>query len=190
MYRCRQLTMKTWHICSLPQGVLLQSGPFLGPSNIIIPADSNFALLKNLLQYLSSLLSSAPVEDAPRPGGSLAKDSFLSVVVSRTLHTGEVAGSIPAGNRTKVLCVTNLQVKHRKLCPLFSPLKILLSDRAGRPLIFSSPREPMFPWCSGYHICLTRRRSPVRSRTETVLKMCGAPSTNNQSGKVMAQAHP
>ena len=24
-----------------------------------------------------------------------------------------------------------------------------------------------FPWCSGYHICLTRRRSLVRSRTET-----------------------
>ena len=26
-----------------------------------------------------------------------------------------------------------------------------------------------FPWCSGYHICLTRRRSPVRSRTESSL---------------------
>ncbi len=24
-----------------------------------------------------------------------------------------------------------------------------------------------FPWCSGYHICLTRRWSPVRSRAET-----------------------
>ena len=29
-----------------------------------------------------------------------------------------------------------------------------------------------FPWCSGYHICLTRRRSPVRSRTETEVP-CG-----------------
>ena len=28
-------------------------------------------------------------------------------------------------------------------------------------------RRVRFPWCSGYHICLTRRRSPVRSRTET-----------------------
>ena len=26
-----------------------------------------------------------------------------------------------------------------------------------------------FPWCSGYHICLTRRWSPVRSRAETFL---------------------
>ena len=26
-----------------------------------------------------------------------------------------------------------------------------------------------FPWCSGYHVCLTRRRSPVRSRAETFL---------------------
>jgi hypothetical protein len=25
-----------------------------------------------------------------------------------------------------------------------------------------------FPWCSGDHICLTHRRSPVRSRAETV----------------------
>ena len=25
----------------------------------------------------------------------------------------------------------------------------------------------MIPWCSGYHICLTRRRSPVRSRVES-----------------------
>ena len=24
-----------------------------------------------------------------------------------------------------------------------------------------------FPWCSGYHVCLTRRRSPVRSWAET-----------------------
>ena len=27
----------------------------------------------------------------------------------------------------------------------------------------------MFPWCSGYHVCLTRRRSPVRSWAETNL---------------------
>ena len=26
-----------------------------------------------------------------------------------------------------------------------------------------------FPWCSGYHVCLTRRRSPVRSWAETNL---------------------
>ena len=29
------------------------------------------------------------------------------------------------------------------------------------------------PWCSGYHICLTRRRSPVRSWAES----CFAPSS-------------
>ena len=27
----------------------------------------------------------------------------------------------------------------------------------------------MFPWCSGYHVRLTRARSPVRSRAETSL---------------------
>ena len=27
-----------------------------------------------------------------------------------------------------------------------------------------------FSWCSGYHICLTHRRSPVRSRAKTILK--------------------
>jgi hypothetical protein len=31
--------------------------------------------------------------------------------------------------------------------------------------IVRSPR--MVRWCSGYHICLTRRRSPVRSRPES-----------------------
>ena len=35
--------------------------------------------------------------------------------------------------------------------------------------ILSSSFVHGFPWCSGFHICLTRRRSPVRSRTETVL---------------------
>ena len=27
-----------------------------------------------------------------------------------------------------------------------------------------------FSWCSGYHICLTHRRSPVRSRAKTIFK--------------------
>jgi hypothetical protein len=27
-------------------------------------------------------------------------------------------------------------------------------------------------WCSGYHICLTHRRSPVRSRAETYFPFC------------------
>ena len=26
-----------------------------------------------------------------------------------------------------------------------------------------------FSWCSGYHICLTHRRSPVRSRAKTAV---------------------
>ena len=30
------------------------------------------------------------------------------------------------------------------------------------------PRYHTIPWCSGYHICLTRRRSPVRSWAESV----------------------
>ena len=33
---------------------------------------------------------------------------------------------------------------------------------------FFPPFQYLFPWCSGYHISLTRRRSPVRSRTETI----------------------
>ena len=31
----------------------------------------------------------------------------------------------------------------------------------------------LFSWCSGYHICLTRRRSPVRSRAKTYTIPCG-----------------
>ena len=31
------------------------------------------------------------------------------------------------------------------------------------------------PWCSGYHICLTRRRSPVRNRAEPS-EACEAPT--------------
>ena len=31
----------------------------------------------------------------------------------------------------------------------------------------ASLKVSKFPWCSGYHICLTHRRSPVRSRAET-----------------------
>ena len=30
-----------------------------------------------------------------------------------------------------------------------------------------------FPWCSGYHIRLTRGRSPVRARAETIIIPCG-----------------
>ena len=33
---------------------------------------------------------------------------------------------------------------------------------------FISMYSSQFPWCSGYHICLTHRRSPVRNRAETV----------------------
>ena len=38
----------------------------------------------------------------------------------------------------------------------------------SKKYIFISYSIYLFPWCSGYHICLTRRRSPVRSRTETL----------------------
>ena len=30
--------------------------------------------------------------------------------------------------------------------------------------IFSSKQEDAVLWCSGYHVCFTRRRSPVRTR--------------------------
>ena len=36
-----------------------------------------------------------------------------------------------------------------------------------RKLQSSSTLSYKFPWCSGYHIRLTRGRSPVRSRAET-----------------------
>ena len=37
------------------------------------------------------------------------------------------------------------------------------------------------PWCSGYHICLTRRRSPVRSSVASVFCICDGKSECNSS---------
>ena len=39
-----------------------------------------------------------------------------------------------------------------------------------------------FPWCSGYHVCLTRRRSPVRSWAETNLAASGDSFDISQTG--------
>ena len=36
-------------------------------------------------------------------------------------------------------------------------------------IYYFNPSSQQFPWCSGYHICLTHRRSPVRSRAETLI---------------------
>ena len=41
---------------------------------------------------------------------------------------------------------------------------------------------PAFPWCSGYHVCLTRRRSPVRSQAETNLAASGDSFDVSQTG--------
>ena len=45
--------------------------------------------------------------------------------------------------------------------------------RPGRlqepPESVHSPPARAIPWCSGYHVCFTRRRSPVRSRAESGL---------------------
>lgn len=58
-------------------------------------------------------------------------------------------------------CVRNLP-----FCKYEMPTRLFLST----PLSFTTK----FPWCSGYHIRLTRGRSPVRARAETkVLIPCG-----------------
>ena len=46
--------------------------------------------------------------------------------------------------------------------------------RCAAPALGSYPVQSAaaldsIPWCSGYHVCFTRRRSPVRSRAESVL---------------------
>ena len=85
-----------------------------------------------------------------------------------------------AGNRTRVNCLEGSYAHHYTTDACFT---ILLCTPKWKPqihicLVTSTLKEKQraiklftlcnkFPWCSGYHICLTRRRSPVRSRTET-----------------------
>lgn len=38
-------------------------------------------------------------------------------------------------------------------------IKMILKQEIGTPV----------PWCSGYHVCFTRKRSPVRSRAEPMV---------------------
>ena len=59
-------------------------------------------------------------------------------------------GSIP-GRRNFFLSLPSQDTWHR-----FSP----------RTDVWESSK---FSWCSGYHICLTHRRSPVRSRAKTAV---------------------
>ena len=60
--------------------------------------------------------------------------------------------------------------------PLSPPLKIyniagwssLVARWAHNPKVVGSNPAPatiLVPWCSGYHVCLSRRRSPVRTRS-------------------------
>ena len=44
----------------------------------------------------------------------------------------------------------------------------MVARRAHNPkVVGSNPSSAtMVPWCSGYHVCLSRRRSPVRIRSE------------------------
>ena len=61
--------------------------------------------------------------------------------------------------------------------PLSPPFKIvdiaewssLVARRAHNPKVVGSnpaPATKVVSWCSGYHVCLSRRRSPVRTRSE------------------------
>ena len=43
----------------------------------------------------------------------------------------------------------------------------LLQDCQMFKYIFKAPHDVMVLWCSGYHICITCRRSPVRSWTRS-----------------------
>ena len=42
-----------------------------------------------------------------------------------------------------------------------------LTPKEGLPASLAAFLNKAFSWCSGYHICLTHRRSPVRSRAKT-----------------------
>ena len=66
----------------------------------------------------------------------------VAQMVERSLSMWEVGGSIPPVS---------------KKC--FAPASILLATDA----LFKSQECWLVLWCSGYHICFTRRRSPVRS---------------------------
>ena len=48
-------------------------------------------------------------------------------------------------------------------------VKVILSFIREETPFFYTSFLSKFSWCSGYHICLTHRRSPVRSRAKTVL---------------------
>ena len=61
------------------------------------------------------------------------------------------------------------------------PADAVLPVTTTVPFVFINKRElsqvssKLVRWCSGYHICLTRRRSPVRSRPESSFAL----ATNN-----------
>lgn len=104
-------------------------------------------------------------------------------------HTSEAAGSIPARDIAHLqvslgmpllmnmvwkyppspLNEHNGMILHLNCHFLYYQDTFCQSLQHTGAKILSSCFVHGFPWCSGYHICLTRRRSPVRSRTETVL---------------------
>ena len=111
-----------------------------------------------------------------RYGGLLAVQDYYSFWMYK-MKWDENAS---AGNRTRVNCLEGSYAHHYTTDAFFT---ILLCTPKWKPqihicLVTSTLKEKQraiklftlcnkFPWCSGYHICLTRRRSPVRSRTET-----------------------
>ena len=48
-------------------------------------------------------------------------------------------------------------------------ISMLLSELIWYMYWFDTRTGSRFSWCSGYHICLTHRRSPVRSRAKTAV---------------------
>ena len=53
-------------------------------------------------------------------------------------------------------------------CSYFLSIRIFKSKTKQRNIVaFSDSYIIGFSWCSGYHICLTHRRSPVRNRAKT-----------------------
>lgn len=67
------------------------------------------------------------------------------------------------------------QLSYRRMTRMRGTQSSFYKPRATTELMSCDPLSNIttFPWCSGYHIRLTRGRSPVRARAETIIIPCG-----------------
>ena len=62
-------------------------------------------------------------------------------------------------------CLTSLFIISKEA---FTKTNRILKESLENKNKISNNFSMLFSWCSGYHICLTHRRSPVRSRAKTL----------------------